>query len=499
MNKNFKPLSIAVIIILVAALLIVNCAAIFVPRLYTELDMSSTGIYDISAETEKLLSKLDKKVDIYILNADGSNLKFERFVKNYASQNDMISVHYEDSADYAAYSLKVECDGHFEVLSSSYLFYYDNTSFGKMSVDDFNYYVETYSANEAYSEYLNKLLYESTLYFQGDYMLSYIIEYVAFGEIPYIICGHGENDVSNGNFVTILNSVNYRFKTFDITKENEIPDNISCFVINEPDEDYSESETKFILDYLKDGGSLVLVTSEKNLEMPNLMSIASYYGLSAEKGFVAEPIESEEEDDSETDTEGETETGTESETESEGDESAEEEIDPYLFVPEINYDHDLMAIFDGYVLVALNANPIVKNDNVNRDSLIVTDLIVSSDKSYVGEDQTKKGSYVLGISVEEITDNGTTQFLWFTGADAFNKEEYIKSNNIALLYYGAVWMENYSELGEISPVLYGESLLSVGNVARLWCGVTMILLIPTAIVGYGVVVCMKRSKNAKKS
>ena len=88
MNKNFKPLSIAVIIILVAALLVVNCAAIFVPRLYTEINMTSTGMYDISAETKQFLSKLDKKVDICILNADGSNLNFERFVKKYFSDNE---------------------------------------------------------------------------------------------------------------------------------------------------------------------------------------------------------------------------------------------------------------------------------------------------------------------------------------------------------------------------------------------------------------------------
>ncbi len=482
MNKiKFKAVSTAVIIILVVALLALNCAAIFVPKLYTELDMSSSKIYNVSEESKELLSRVEKNVNICIFNADGSNLKLERFIKHYASESDMISVSYGSSEDYSAYTLKVESEDRFEILDSSDLFYYD-TSFGTLSVDEYDYYVESFSANEAYAEHLEMLIYESVFYFNGDYILSAIIEYVVFGEIPYLVSGHGENDTQNGNFASILSALENRFKSFDITSENEIPRDISCFVINEPSEDYSESEAGLILDYLKDGGRVILVTSEKNLEMPNLMSIAKYYGLSAQKGFVAEPI-----------------------PEGEGEESAEaesgesEEADPFEFVPEINPDNDLMAIFEGYTLVALNANPITKDESVDRPSLIVTNLILSSENSYVGDEETTKGSRTIGVCAEEETENGTTRFVWFTGADAFNKEEYIRSNNVALLYYGVVWMEDYSELEPIDPVVFGDSLLSIKKNAMLWCGVSMILIIPTAIIGAGVIVCMKRSKNSKKA
>lgn len=488
MNKtNFKPVSVVVVIILVAALLATNCAAIFVPKLYTELDMSSSGIYDISDETKELLSKIDKKVDIYIVNADGSNMKLERFLKTYASQSDMLSLKYDETEEHSPYTLRLECGDHSELLDSSYLFYYENQNFGRLSVDDYEYLLESYSANQAYAEYLNNLVYESTFYFQGDYMLSYLIEYLVFGKIPYIVSGHGENDAQNGNFAGILATVGYRFKSFDITSEKAIPEDISCFVINEPDEDYSEDEAKLVLDYLKDGGKLILVTSEKNLEMPNLMSIADYYGVKAEKGFVAEPIP---------DTEGEDDN--ESDAEAEEDDTSAEEVNIYEFSPQINADHDLMAIFDGYALVGLNANPIVRNESVNREALIVTELLVTSENAYVG-DAEAKGKRTVGVCVEEETEKGSTKILWFTGADAFNKEEYFKSNNVAILYYGVVWMEDYSELGVIDPVIYGEGVLSVGKTAMLWCGVSMILLIPTAILGAGVIISMKRSKISKKS
>ncbi len=483
-KKNFKPLSTAVVIILVLCLLALNCAAIFIPKLYTELDMSSSEIYNISEESKKLLNRLDKKVDICIFNADESNLKLERFLKTYASQSDMISVSYESSEGYSPYTLKVECEGRFELLQSSDIFYYD-TSFGTLSLDDYNYYVESFAANEAYAEYLDKLIYESTLYFNGEYILSAIIEYVVFGEIPYLVSGHGENDTQNGNFASILGALGDPFKSFDITSEKEIPEDVSCFVINEPSEDYSESEAGLILDYLKDGGRVILVTSEKNLEMPNLMSIAEYYGLSAERGFVAEPM---------TEAVGEAEES----TGAEGNDAAEA-ADPFEFVPKINPDHDLMAIFDGYNLVALNANPIVKNESVDRPSLIVTDLIVSSENSYVGDAESAKGSRTIGVCAEEETEKGTTRFLWFTGADAFNKEEYIQSNNIALLYYGVAWMEDYSELEAIDPVVYGEPLLSVSKNAMFGIGISVILLIPIVIIGSGVIICMKRSKNPKKA
>lgn len=483
MNKNnFKPISTVVIIILVLCLLAINCAAIFIPRLYTELDMSSSGIYNISDESKELISRIDKNVDICIINADGSNLPLERFIKNYAAQSQMISVAYEESEENSPYTIKIKCDDHFELLDSSYLFYYENNSFGKLSVDDYNYLIENYSGNEAYAEQINKLIYESTFYFNGDYMISYLIEYVVFGKIPYIVIGHGENDAQNGNFVKILDTVGYRFKSFDITSSKDIPEDVSCFVINDPIEDYSKDEAELILDYLKAGGRMILVTSEKNLEMPNLMSIVEYYGVKADAGFVAEPV-----------------TEDEGEAEQEETESSEEKIDPHKFVPQINVNHDLMAIFEGYTIVSVNANPIIKKETVDRSSLIVTDLMISSDNSYVGEDENKKGPYTLGVSIEEVTETGTTKILWFTGADGFNQEEYFKSNNVAVLYYGAVWMEGYSELGVIDPVAYGDSLLTVGKNSMFWGGITMILIIPTAIIGSGVVICMKRSKNSKKS
>ena len=187
-NKKAKIelASIITVIILVVALLAVNVATAFLPDSYTKFDMSSKNIYKISEESRSFLSKLDKDVTLYILNADGTNKAFEKFVKEYIKCSDKIEVAYDTDSNYSAYSLRVESDARSEVIDSSNMFYYENPKLGRLSISDYEYYVEYFSASEQYADYLNELLYNTSLYFYGDAMIPVFVVCVLLAYLQFL-------------------------------------------------------------------------------------------------------------------------------------------------------------------------------------------------------------------------------------------------------------------------------------------------------------------------
>ena len=484
-RKNKKISTISVIsAMLVVLMLFVSIGMSLLPVAYTEFDATESGKYRVSATTKKFLSGIDDEVTIYVLSADGSNPQLESYLRRYAESGKNIDVEYVkeeeqkalvesygfSNASVAPYSLLICSDKRGEFVDFYLMYYYVNEKLGitSMSYSDYNYYYSLFSSSESYATYLEALLYSSELYFHGDAVITGALEYVTLDIIPhaYFITGRGEDSVTDGKFVSLLGQMYYDFETHDITKSSGIPADACCIVINEPKTDYTESEAKIILDYLKSGGRLLLVTGEENVGMKNLSSITEYYGATAAEGLVCENPESEGEDG--------------------------EDVDIHSITPVLNDSHDILAEFK-YTLSVKNANAITISEEL-RKAQLVTPIVTTSENAYVG-DESAKAVYNLAVAVEEETSQGTTRLVWITGADSFNEKESAQ-NNLAFLVYSLDWLdESYtSSVGEIKGVKFSDDMLNISSGMALGIGVILVLMIPAAVIVSGVTVISKRRR-----
>ena len=83
-------------------------------------------------------------------------------------------------------------------------------------------------------------------------------------------------------------SDNLLLEDLSLLSEGEIPQDAAALLIYAPQSDLSESERDLILDYLQQGGRLLLVTDYSEEERPNLDAVTAYYGLSSVDGIVLE-------------------------------------------------------------------------------------------------------------------------------------------------------------------------------------------------------------------
>lgn len=483
-------------LILALLLILINIALLFVPSRILDMDITASKRtaskrYTLSEDTKKLISELEEDITLYVLNADGSDKGLEAFIKRYDEASKHINIEYintsvqpdfltslgyQASSEVAAYTIIVKGEKRSSPINSSELYVYYNELFGEISASDYSYYLQYFASSEAYSEYYNELAYNTEVYLQAEALISLGIDYVSQEFIPhaYFITGRGEDSATSGNFATFLSEYGYKVEAHDIKSSKGIPEDAGCIVINSPSEDYTEAEAKVILDYLKNGGRMLLLTDVENVSMKNLMSIMEYYGATAQSVLISEDKE-----------------------QSEGEDGSDKEKDPHEIETVLNTSHDVFAFAEGYEesISILNATPItVKPESELRDSQLVSAILSTKDKTYT-ESAEQKGAYTVGVAVEEIADNGTTGIVWLTGADAFNGGE-ADTEALALPFFSFYWVnvEFSSEFLSMSGAAMSDGMLVASASIMMWSGVVMILLIPAAFIGVGARVYLKRRK-----
>ncbi len=496
-NKKltFTSRMFVVITALVLALIIVVMA--FIPERYTLLDATRSKYYGISKSSIELISSLDEDVTIYLLNSDGGRPELEIFLEKYAQYGKNVTLEhvntkkdteffvfhgYDASATVSNNSIMVYSEKRNQVIDASYMYTYTNSQLGFSSINasEYSYYYSLFSQSEDYAQYLEALLYDTVEEFDGEALISAAVEYVTVDEIPrmYFIEGHGEDSAVDGVFASNLSSVGYGYGVHDITKSEGIPSDASCIVVNSPENDYSDNEAELILDYLKNGGNMILLTSAENIKMENLMSIAEYYGVTSTGEKISENPEAEEGEESDAD------------------------VTEYTVVPIINSDHDLFSEFNSYSGSLKNAMPIKISEDL-RKSQLVTPVLSTSDRAYTDNPDNTE-IYTVGVAVEEETAKGTTKLVWITGAESFNGEsagdvsDTANQSNILLMLYSAIWTEESykSNLGAVpNAVWYEDVMLNVSEFASGWLGVLFIFVIPVAVIGIGLFVYFYRKRK----
>lgn len=412
-NKRTKigTYTLVMVSIVLAAIVIINLMVLGMPSKYTKLDVTALELYTLSDTTLEAIPKIDEKVDIYLLcsggeDASGSAVNnmpmLSVFLERYADNNDNIKV---QIIDYVAnptftdaydpdglenYTIIVESEKRFKIIDFSDLYYYYESSVGRIAPEQYQ--------NFMYYYYYNYGTYPSlTLHFDGESQITSALDYVTTDHIPaiYTLEGHGETAISDTLKANIEND-NMTLATLNLLTST-IPEDAECIIINVPTSDINIDEAAMLSEYLSGGGSVFLNTIYTNLALPNLMGVMAEYGLSAVQGMIVE-----------------------------GDSNMHYNNYPYYLLPTASLDSPLTATLASSAYMFMPFSHGVLSGGETDKNVTVAPLFSTSSSAYTIEasaqtvektDSSAEGAFDIAVLAKDA-DSGA-QIIW-CGSPAFN-------------------------------------------------------------------------------
>ena len=452
--------------VVIAIVIIVNLMVNSLPSTYTEIDLTSGGLFSLSDQTRRIVTSLDKDVNLYLLATTGNeDSTITSLLDRYASLSSHIRVSYIDPAvkptfleNYELTSSRVYANSVLVECGSTYrLVGYDQIYVTEYSMDYYSY------------------SYTSTTSFDGENALTNAIHFVSSEDLPrvYVLTGHGEAALSD-SVTAMLEQDNMTYESLSLLTLEAVPEDATAVVINVPSSDLSEDEAAMLTAYLSDGGSVVLLTGTLDAAaMPHLLSVTEAMGVTAGEGVIIE-----------------------------GDRSMCLSRYQHYLLPSVA-EHDVTEALNasGYYILVPLAQPIVK---VNGSSASVTSLLTTSAQSYsklagVGmttterEDGDVDGPFDVGI-ISEMNGGKlfwvTSPYLLDSGVDGM-----VSGGNSNLVLNVLDWMGGQEDAISIrAKSLDSETLTVPASQSSLW-SVIMIGVIPAAFIVLGIIVTIRRKRR----
>ncbi|WP_297234542.1 GldG family protein [uncultured Flavonifractor sp.] len=457
--------SLAAAAIVIAIAVALNLMVGALPASWTKVDLTDTGLYSLSSQTEQLVAGLEEDVTVYWIVQDGSqDSTMEQLLERYKSLSKHLDVVEKDPVVYPSFaqqytdatlynnSLIVVCGDR-----SRYISYYD-------------IYVTDYS-----SYYTNGT---TSTQFAGESELTSAIDYVTNEDLPtvYTLTGHGESDLPS-ELSQGAEDENLLLEELSLVNGEAVPEDADAIILYSPQRDISSDEKDALLTYLQGGGKLLLVTDYTDTDMPNLAELMEYYGTALMDGIVLE-----------------------------GDSDHHMRGYNYYLLPDIN-SHDItQPLMDGYYILMPVAQGITVSDEL-RDGLTVTQLLTTSDSAYAKadgynittfdkEEGDTDGPFALGVAITEEVEGGQTGIVWLTTSYMFDSDNNMRvaGANNDLFLNALDWMcQRESAISIRAKDLSTEYLTVPSSTASTW-SLILVAVVPLAFLAGGAVVTIRRRR-----
>ena len=457
--------SVAAAAILLAILIVVNLLVGQLPYGWTHPDLSQDDLYSFSEQTKKLCKGLKEEVTLYFVTQSGAeDATVQAMLLNYDSLSENISVYTVDS---------VEQPGFTSQFTDAVV--NDNSV---IAVCGERHQVVDYGSMYQ-AELTDAESYTYSTIFTGESYVTAAIGYVVSEKLPvvYALKGHGETVETT--IAAAIARENLELKDLNLIAAEKVPEDAQCLLLCAPKVDLSAEETKKLLAYLEAGGKLMLVTDYTGKEMPNLAAVMENYGVQATDGLVFE-----------------------------GDLNYcyASNLTHYL-LPAIE-EHAITApLLGNYYVLAPMAQGILPLERY-RDSVEITDLLVTSDKAYVKADTYTltsyekaegdlTGSFALGVAITEEVEGGATQIVWLSSGAMLQNENdlLVAGSNVNLFLNGLDWMCEHEEGISVRPKTITQRYLTLSAAESLVWQIVMIFVLPLTFVGIGIVVWRRRRRK----
>ncbi len=463
--------SVVASLVVFAILVAVNFGASKIPEKYTKLDMTDQKLFTISEQTRNLLSGLDRDITIYWLVQSGKeDAAIDELLGRYADLGgSYVSVIKKDPVVYPSFAVQYTTASIYD--NSLIVVCGDRSSFVS--------YYSIYLYDAANYQYTGT--YDVT--FDGEGALTSAINYVISEDLPkvYVLSGHGESSLG-GTAESLIAKENLELVPLDLIGADTIPSDCKNLIICGPETDISENERDMILDYLKGGGTMTLLTDWTENELPNLMAVMAYYDVSLTDGIVVDPARDH------------SIVGSSS--------SLLPDIGEHAITkPIINAKYRLIFPLAQGIAIA----------PAHRYGLEVTPVATTSDSAFSKiagynmqtfekeeGDIVEDAPYHVGVVITEPIDDKTeTKIVWFSTSliltDVFNN--IVSQADYDLFINALDWMCALERNISIHAKNMNESVLSVSSGEGALLSLVMVGLIPLALIAAGIAVTVRRKRR----
>ncbi len=270
--------SAAVTVIVIAVLIVVN---LLVTSLHVSWDISGRGLFTLSSETKEFLSTLEDDIDIYYLGQEGAEDEtIKRMVDLFDKANSHITVTLKDPTLYPDFIKQYVDTTTTRVSANSLIVVNEKLNRSK--------YVSTNNMLKYTSSSTNSYGYELSGY-DVEGQVASAIQYVTKTELPkiYTITGHGESAFSS-TIQDYVSKQNIDSEELNLINASEIPEDAKVLILNAPVTDLNDMELELLINYLRNGGKMMIFATYTSERMPNFDALLEEYGMRVVDGMLIE-------------------------------------------------------------------------------------------------------------------------------------------------------------------------------------------------------------------
>jgi len=457
--------SLAISLVMVAAVVGVNLFASLLPESLVKIDTTAEKLYTVSGQTEQVLSELSEdiqlflivepgKEDSYIVNLLGRYAQLSRHIK-LSRINPLIhptfTLNYTDET--------VENNGVIVASAGRSMLVQKN--------DMFEYGFD-------YTYYTNAMV------FNGERKLTGAIRYVTEETVPtiYQLGGHGEAALSE-RLADAITTENIDLKALDLLTAGSVPVDASAIMIVSPQTDLSADEAGALQQYLDQGGKLLLISGFCVEPLNNLYTLLSAFGMEPVQGVVIE-----------------------------ADNTRSISGYPYYLLPDLQ-QHAITEplIMDQADIVTPTAMGI-RETATHRSSLVITPLLLTSDKAYAKADpygtQTFEreegdlsGPFCVGMTAEESLADRDIKLAWFSSDMMIldQADDIVSGSNTDLVVNTLGWMCNQENSINVRAKSTVTPYLTVSTALKNIMGAVITVILPAAALATGIAIYAYRRRR----
>ena len=276
-NRSLKRLSITSTILFIVVVLAFNIIFDNLLGDVAKWDWSSTQQYSIGDVSQDVLTNLDKDIQIIGLfdqDTDTTFVDVRRLVDDYVHKSGgRVTARYVDPDKTPSILREIDPDDYLDLSAGMFVVFSPATGKAKTITDEDIYQYQF--DQTTYQRYVTGIIAEESI--------SGAIKYVQSETTPvlYFTTGHGELDF-NADYSLLVDTMqnnNYDVKPLDTFTLDKIPDDCAVLIIAEPEKDITGSEKIMMSDYLKSGGSLLVIAGFGNAGFPILNELLIDYNL----------------------------------------------------------------------------------------------------------------------------------------------------------------------------------------------------------------------------
>lgn len=467
-NFSFSAYSTGRMAAALAVVVALNLLVSEMPVTWTSVDLTEQKLYTLTDQTKEYLENLDQDVTIYVIvNENKQDTVLGETLMRYADLSDHVKVEYVDPAVNPRFYQQYTSGS---ISSNSLIVVSDKRS----KVVDYSDIYET----ETSMDYTTYSYTTNTTGYDGEGQITSALDYVTRDDMPkvYFTSGHGEYSLSS-NFERALSKQNVEYEEVNLMNHDVVPEDAACVFINSAVKDFSADDTEKILNYLKQGGKVVVITGFSEEEMPNLASILDYMGLEVADGIIVEQ-----------------------------DKDQYYRI-PYYLLPSMTVNTYTSGLYGEFYLFAPYAQGIMIQ-NEEAENMVYDSFLMSSETSFIksttenleeyskGEDDPE-GPFAIGVEAVRTLDDGEAVMVVFGSEQIFTDEaDSMVSGANRQLFTNTVSSFIDQPVNISIPVKsYEVSYLTISQSdVLLWTLFTTIAL-PLGCLIAGIVICVRRRRH----